>query len=324
MFHDKVVMITGGTGSFGIAFLQKLLAFKPAEIRIFSRDEKKQDDMRCRMRPAHTRFILGDVRDYRAVQQACRGVDYIFHAAALKQVPSCEFCPDEALRTNVIGTENVINAAIAERISRLVLLSTDKAVYPVNSMGMTKALAEKILIASAVANTEIILTATRYGNVIGSRGSVIPLFLRQIRQNLPLTVTVPHMTRFFMTLEESVDLVFHAFAHAVSGDIFVQKAPACSIGDLAKALKQIYASPVPIKIIGMRQGEKLHETLVAREEMARAIEVGKYYRIPQVLQVPQQGFPELPEMLAYDSEHTTRLTVNELVIKLQGTLITEL
>src|SRR6185503_8775327 len=281
MMKDKVLLVTGGTGSFGHAVVNRLLQTDCAEIRVFSRDEKKQEDMRIALRSDRLKFHIGDVRDYSSVDDV-RGVDYIFHAAALKQVPSCEFHPMEAVRTNVVGAEHVMRAAIEHRVSRCVLLSTDKAVYPINAMGMTKALMEKLMVAkSRVCDpSATILCATRYGNVMGSRGSVIPLFLQQLRDGKPLTITDPHMTRFLMSLEESVDLVLHAFARAEPGDIFVQKAPASTIEDLALALRSLTGRNVPINVIGTRHGEKLYESLVSREEMARAEDLGRYYRIP--------------------------------------------
>jgi len=282
MFFGKTLLVTGGTGSFGHAAIRRFIATGFSEIRVFSRDEKKQEDMRLSLRDKRLKFYIGDVRDYDAVNEAVSGSDYIFHAAALKQVPSCEFYPLEAVKTNVLGAENVLRAAIANGVMRCVVLSTDKAVYPVNAMGLSKALMEKVMVAkSRLAGSErTVVCATRYGNVIGSRGSVIPLFLDQIRQGRPLTITDPDMTRFLMSLDESVDLVLHTFEHAAPGDIFVHKAPSCTIGDLATALCELAGCNSPFQIIGTRHGEKLYETLVSREEMARAEDHGTYYRIP--------------------------------------------
>jgi UDP-N-acetylglucosamine 4,6-dehydratase len=282
LLKGKVVLITGGTGSFGHAAVDRFLQTDVAQIRVFSRDEKKQEDMRVAIRNDRLKFHIGDVRDYDGIHDAMAGVDFVFHAAALKQVPSCEFHPMEAVKTNVIGAENVMRAAIECGVRRCVVLSTDKAVYPINAMGISKAMMEKVMIAkSRVCVPEsTILCATRYGNVMGSRGSVIPLFLRQLLDGVPLTVTDPSMTRFLMSLEESVDLVLHAFAHAKPGDILVQKAPASTVGDLAVALRELLGRGNEIRIIGTRHGEKLYESLVSREEMARAEDLGPYYRIP--------------------------------------------
>lgn len=282
MFRGKTLLITGGTGSFGNAVLNRFLDTDIKEIRIFSRDEKKQEDMRIRLNNNKVKFYIGDVRDYNSVNFAMSGVDYIFHAAALKQVPSCEFYPMEAVRTNVLGTENVLNAAVANGVKRVIVLSTDKAVYPINAMGLTKALLEKVMIAKSrtITGNETVLCGTRYGNVMASRGSVIPLFIDQIVAGKPLTVTDPNMTRFLMSLDDAVDLVIYAFRHGEQGDMFVQKAPASTIGDLAKALLEIFDADNEIKIIGTRHGEKLYETLVMREEMVKAIDLGDYFRIP--------------------------------------------
>jgi UDP-glucose 4-epimerase len=320
MLKDKVLLVTGGTGSFGHAVVSRLLQTDCAEIRIFSRDEKKQEDMRLEFRSDRLEFHIGDVRDYSGVDDVVRGVDYIFHAAALKQVPSCEFHPMEAVRTNVVGAEHVMRAAIEHRVSRCVLLSTDKAVYPINAMGMTKALMEKLMVAkSRVCDpSTTIFCATRYGNVMGSRGSVIPLFLQQLRDGKPLTVTDPRMTRFLMSLEESVELVLHAFARAEPGDIFVQKAPASTIEDLALALRALTGRNVPINVIGTRHGEKLYESLVSREEMARAEDLGKYYRIPADTRDLNydlyfvKGEPSISEFDDYTSHNTQRLGVEEI------------
>jgi len=281
MFKEKKLLITGGTGSFGNAVMDRFLQSDLEEIRIFSRDEKKQDDMRRAFRNPKLKFYLGDVRDYRSVDDVVKGVDYIFHAAALKQVPSCEFFPLQAVKTNILGAENVLDAAIAHRVKRVVVLSTDKAVNPINAMGMSKALMEKVMVAkSRNLGPDTILCGTRYGNVMASRGSVIPLFIDQIRNNKAITVTDPEMTRFMMTLEESVELVQYAFENARQGDIFVQKSPACTIETLATALKELYRSESEIRIIGTRHGEKLYETLVNREEMAKAEESDRFFRIP--------------------------------------------
>jgi UDP-glucose 4-epimerase len=282
MFRGKTLLITGGTGSFGNTVIKIFLDTDIKEIRIFSRDEKKQDDMRSAYQNDKLKFYIGNVRDYESVYPAMHGVDYVFHAAALKQVPSCEFFPLEAVKTNILGTENVLNAAIANNIKKTIVLSTDKAVYPINAMGMSKALMEKVMTAKSrtVDEKGIVLCGTRYGNVIASRGSVIPLFVEQIKAGEPLTVTDPNMTRFIMSLENAVDLVLYAFQNARSGDIFVQKAPACTIGDLAVAVNELFGAKNEIKIIGTRHGEKLFETLLNREEMACAQDLGDYYRIP--------------------------------------------
>jgi UDP-glucose 4-epimerase len=282
MFADKVLMITGGTGSFGNAVLRRFLASDLREIRIFSRDELKQEEMRVKLKNPKLKFYIGDVRNYDSIHEAMRGVDYVFHAAALKQVPSCEFYPMEAIRTNVLGAENVMNAACANGVQRAVLLSTDKAVYPINAMGISKAMMEKLMIAKARmrGDGETILCATRYGNVMGSRGSVIPLFVSQIRDGKPLTITDPNMTRFLMSLEDSVDLVLFAFEHGQQGDIFVQKAPASTLEVLARGVMEVLGREAQIHSIGTRHGEKLFESLVSREEMAKADDLGRYFRIP--------------------------------------------
>ena len=281
-FAGKTLLITGGTGTFGNAVLDRFLGAGLNEIRIFSRDEKKQDDMRGRLKNAAVKFYLGDVRNYDSVLQAMRGVDFVFHAAALKQVPSCEFFPVEAIRTNTLGAENVMNAALASKVSRLIVLSTDKAVYPVNAMGMSKALMEKCMVAKArmYGDTSTILCGTRYGNVMASRGSVIPLFINQLLAGEPLTVTDPNMTRFMMTIEGAVDLVLYAFQNGQPGDIFVQKAPSATIGTLATALKQLLGVDNEVRVIGTRHGEKLYETLLNREELAHAEDRGNYYKVP--------------------------------------------
>ena len=282
MLKNKILLITGGTGSFGNAVLHRFLRSELREIRIFSRDEKKQEDMRIALNDEKIKFYIGDVRNPDSVDDAMQGVDYVFHAAALKQVPSCEFYPMEAIRTNVLGAENVMRSAIAHEVKKCVVLSTDKAVYPINAMGISKAMMEKVMAAKArlCDSKKTVLCATRYGNVMASRGSVIPLFLDQIRANKPITITDPNMTRFLMSLDESVDLVMYAFQHANPGDIFVQKAPASTIQDLAYAIREMLGAEADIKVIGTRHGEKLFESLVSREEMARAEDLGEYFRIP--------------------------------------------
>ena len=282
MIKDKVLMITGGTGSFGNAVLERFLDSDFSEIRIFSRDELKQENMRVAIKNPKVKFYIGDVREYKSVLEAMNGVDYVFHAAALKQVPSCEFYPMEAIRTNCLGADNVMSAALVCGVKRVVVLSTDKAVYPINAMGISKAMMERLMVAKARMRRpgETVLCATRYGNVMASRGSVIPLFIDQIKQNKTLTVTDPSMTRFLMSIDDSVDLVIHAFKNAAQGDIFVQKAPASTIQDLAQALKELFRSDSDIKIIGTRHGEKLYESLLSREEMAKAEDTERYYRVP--------------------------------------------
>ena len=320
MFKDKVLLITGGTGSFGNAVLNRFLHSDFAEIRIFSRDEKKQEDMRISLKSDKVKFYIGDVREYDSVHDALRGVDYVCHAAALKQVPSCEFYPMEAVRTNVLGAENVMRAAIANEVKRCVVLSTDKAVYPINAMGISKAMMEKLMVAKSrlCDPGKTVLSATRYGNVMASRGSVIPLFLQQLQQGKPLTITDPNMTRFLMSLEESVDLVLYAFEHAQPGDIFVQKAPASTVGDLAQAMKELLRSAGDVKVIGTRHGEKLYESLVSREEMARADDLGGYYRIPadsRDLNYDKyfvEGETEISEIDDYTSHNTRRLNVEQV------------
>jgi UDP-N-acetylglucosamine 4,6-dehydratase len=320
MFKDKVLLITGGTGSFGNAVLQRFLHTDFAEIRIFSRDEKKQEDMRIALKNDKVKFYIGDVREYDSIYEALRGVDFVFHAAALKQVPSCEFYPIEAVRTNVLGAENVMRAAIANDVSRCVVLSTDKAVYPINAMGISKAMMEKLMVAKArlCDPSKTVLSATRYGNVMASRGSVIPLFLNQLGEGKPLTITDPSMTRFLMSLGESVDLVLYAFEHARPGDIFVQKAPASTVGDLAEALRQLLKRENEIKIIGTRHGEKLYESLVSREEMARAEDLGGYYRIPadgrdlNYNKYFVEGETSIAGCEDYTSHNTHRLSVEQV------------
>ena len=317
MFNNKTLMITGGTGSFGNTVLKRFLDTEVKEIRIFSRDEKKQEDPRIALGSDKVKFYIGDVRDYDSLYQAMVGVDYVFHAAALKQVPSCEFYPMVAVRTNVLGTENTLNAAIARCVSRVVVLSTDKAVYPINAMGISKAMAEKLVVAKSrtVPTGGTVICATRYGNVMASRGSVIPLFVDQIRREEPLTVTDPSMTRFLMSLEDSVDLVLHAFEHGEQGDIFIQKAPASTVEDLAKALLKLFSSSSALKIIGTRHGEKLYESLVSREEMAKADDMGRYFRIPadnRDLNYKKyfiEGEQRISEVDDYTSHNTDRLNV---------------
>jgi UDP-N-acetylglucosamine 4,6-dehydratase len=281
-FKNKCLLITGGTGSFGNAVLRRFLNTDISEIRIFSRDEKKQDDMRQFYQNSKIKYFIGDVRHPQSIDNAIQGVDYVFHAAALKQVPSCEFFPVEAVRTNVLGCENVLNSAYHYQVKKVIVLSTDKAVYPINAMGLSKALSEKVMVAKSrnLNGTDTVFCGTRYGNVMASRGSVIPLFISQIKNKLPITVTDPDMTRFMMTLDEAVELVLFAFNNGENGDIFVQKSPASTIGDLAHALKELYKSHSEIKTIGTRHGEKLYETLVNREEMAKVIDEGNYFRIP--------------------------------------------
>lgn len=320
MLANKVLMITGGTGSFGSTVLKRFLSTAVREIRIFSRDEKKQEDMRIAFNNPKLKFYIGDVRDYDSVCQAMKGVDFVFHAAALKQVPSCEFYPMEAVRTNVMGTENVMNAATANGVKRVVVLSTDKAVYPINSMGISKAMAEKLMVAKARSQCEdeTVLCATRYGNVMASRGSVIPLFVSQLKEGKPLTVTDPNMTRFLMSLEDSVDLVLYAFEHGKQGDIFVQKAPASTVADLAQAIKELFNKDEPVRVIGTRHGEKLYESLISREEMAKAEDMGGYYRIPadnrdlNYAQYFSEGEEKISHLEDYTSHNTDRLSVDQV------------
>jgi UDP-glucose 4-epimerase len=328
MFDGSVILVTGGTGSFGNIVTRHFLKNTAArEIRVFSRDEKKQEDMRMALNDPRIKYHIGDVRDYRAVQNALRGVDYVFSAAALKQVPSCEFYPMEAVQTNVMGTDNVLNAAIATGVKKVVVLSTDKAVYPINAMGMSKALMEKVSVAKgrSVDPSRLTICATRYGNVMASRGSVIPLFVKQIKEGKPLTITDPTMTRFLMSLDDAMTLVFFAFEHAQGGDIFVQKAPASTIYDLAQAIIEIFRSKSEIRIIGTRHGEKKHESLLSREERVRADDLGGYYRIPSDTRdlnyglFVSEGEKEVSEVEDYTSANTTRLTVaqvKELLLKL--------
>ena len=329
MFKDKILLITGGTGSFGNAVLRRFLETDIEEIRIFSRDEKKQDDMRKKYQSSKLKFYIGDVRDYTSILSASRGVDFIYHAAALKQVPSCEFHPMQAVKTNVIGTENVLEAAIQNKVKRVVCLSTDKAVYPINAMGISKALMEKVMVAKSrnLEGLDTVICGTRYGNVMASRGSVIPLFVDQIRADKPLTITDPNMTRFMMTLDDAVDLVLYAFEHGQNGDIFVQKAPAATINVLAEALTELLGKPnYPINIIGTRHGEKAYEALLSREEMANALDQGYYYRIPadqRDLNYDKyfvDGDVEIVEYDDYNSHNTDRLDVErmkKLLLKLE-------
>lgn len=328
MFNGKKLLISGGTGSFGNAVLKRFLNTDIAEIRIFSRDEKKQDDMRKRYANSKLKFYIGDVRDYQSVLNATRGVDYIFHAAALKQVPSCEFHPMEAVKTNVIGTDNVLEAAIQNGVKRVVCLSTDKAVYPINAMGISKAMMEKVMVAKSrnVDESRTVICGTRYGNVMASRGSVIPLFIDQIRAGIPLSITDPNMTRFMMTLADAVDLVLYAFKHGNNGDMFVQKAPAATVETLARALTIMVNKPEhPIQVIGTRHGEKLYEALLSREEMACAEDMGAYFRVPPDLRdlnyskFVEQGEEKISHSVDYNSHNTERLDVEgmqQLLLKL--------
>lgn len=320
MFKNKVLLITGGTGSFGNAVLKRFLETEISEIRIFSRDEKKQEDMRIALNHPKLKFYIGDVRSYESIYEAMKGVDYVFHAAALKQVPSCEFYPMEAVKTNVLGTENVMNAAIAQNVERVIVLSTDKAVYPINAMGISKAMMEKLMVAKArnQQTGDTVFCATRYGNVMASRGSVIPLFVDQLKSNKGLTVTDPAMTRFLMSLEDSVDLVIYAFEHGQQGDIFVQKAPASTVGVLAQALKDLFKKELPMQVIGTRHGEKLYESLISREEMAKAVDKGRYFQIPadnrdlNYAQFYVEGDLELSTLDDYTSHNTEQLTLEEV------------
>ena len=328
-FEDKILLITGGTGSFGNAVLRRFLDSDIKEIRIFSRDEKKQDDMRHQLQNSKVKFYIGNVRDRQSVDEAMNGVDYVFAAAALKQVPSCEFFPLQAVQTNVIGTDNVLESAIAHGVKNVVVLSTDKAAYPINAMGISKAMMEKVAIAKGRALGEgamTIICCTRYGNVMASRGSVIPLWVEQIKSGKPITITDPNMTRFMMTLDNAVDLVLYAFEHGHNGDLFVQKAPAATLDVLAEALKQLYKTDMEVKVIGTRHGEKLYETLVTREEMAKAIDMGEYYRIPcdnrdlKYDKYFKEGDEKIATIEDYHSHNTTRLNVEgmkELLLKLR-------
>ena len=320
MFKNKTLLITGGTGSFGNAVLGRFLHTEVKEIRIFSRDEKKQEDMRLRLKNDKVKFYIGDVRDYESIYFATRGVDYVFHAAALKQVPSCEFYPMEAVRTNILGAENVLNAAVNNKVKKVIVLSTDKAVYPINVMGTSKAMMEKLMVAKSRTsdNGTTILCGTRYGNVIASRGSVVPLFISQIKSGQPLTVTDSKMTRFMMSMDGAIDLVLYAFKHARQGDMFVKKSPACTIGDLAHAIKELFKAKNEIKIIGTRHGEKLYETLLTREEMAKAEDCGEYFRISADTRDLNynkffiEGEPEVSAQEDYNSHNTRRLNIEEI------------
>lgn len=325
MFKDKTLLITGGTGSFGNAVLKRFLDTDIKEIRIFSRDEKKQDDMRKHYNNDKLKFYIGDVRNIESIRDAVRGVDYVFHAAALKQVPSCEFFPMEAVRTNVIGTDNVLTAAIDAGVKKIVCLSTDKAAYPINAMGTSKAMMEKVVVAKSrnVDPSETTICCTRYGNVMASRGSVIPLFIEQIKAGKPITVTDPKMTRFLMNLDEAVNLVLFAFEHAKQGDLFVQKSPASTVGDLAEALRQLFSPETEIKIIGTRHGEKDHETLMTREEKAKAEDMGDYFRVPadtrdlNYEKYFEDGSREITDIVEYNSENTERLDVVGTIEKIK-------
>ena len=320
MFINKTILITGGTGSFGNAVLQRFLSTNIKEIRIFSRDEKKQDDMRNYYNSSKIKFYIGDVRDSNSINQAMNGIDFVFHAAALKQVPSCEFFPIEAVKTNILGTDNVLHAAENYCAKKVVVLSTDKAAYPINAMGMSKALMEKVMVARSRNNdpSKQIFCGTRYGNVMASRGSVIPLFISQIKAGKPLTITDPNMTRFMMTLDDAVDLVLYAFRNGKPGDLFVQKAPSASINTLAQALIELYKSKSEIKIIGTRHGEKLYETLVNREDMIKAVDLGEYFRIPadnrdlNYSQYFSEGIPDVSKFEEYHSQNTKLLDTEEL------------
>ena len=318
MFKDKTLLITGGTGSFGNAVLRRFLDSDIGEIRIFSRDEKKQDDMRNKYNNNKIKFYIGDVRQYSSIDNAMKGVDYVFHAAALKQVPSCEFFPMEAVRTNVLGTENMLEAAISNGVKKVVCLSTDKAVYPINAMGMTKAVMEKTAVAKTrLNNNETIVSVTRYGNVMCSRGSVIPLFISQVNANKPLTVTDPQMTRFMMSLDDAIDLVLFAFEHARGGELYVQKAPASTIGDLASAISELFGKEDEVHYIGTRHGEKLYESLLTREEMSKAFDLGNYYMIPSdnrdlnYANYFAEGRQAVEMNEDYTSHNTQRLTLEE-------------
>jgi len=317
LFKDKILLITGGTGSFGNAVLDRFISSEIKEIRIFSRDEKKQHDMRVKYNNSKIKFFIGDVRNEQSLRDVIIGVDYVFHAAALKQVPSCEFFPIEAVQTNVLGTENVLNAAISNDVQKVVCLSTDKAVYPINAMGVSKAMMEKVFVAKSRNSKSTIITGTRYGNVMGSRGSVIPYFINQMKSNKPITVTNPDMTRFMMTLDHAVELVLYAFINGNSGDIFVQKSPATTIGELAICLKETYNSKVEIKNIGIRHAEKMHETLLSKEEFMVAEDLGEYYRVEadnrdlNYEKYYSEGLSKV-KLREYNSFNTHRLSETEL------------
>ena len=323
MFKNKVLLITGGTGSFGNAVLQKFINTDINEIRIFSRDEKKQDDMRRLYQNKKIKFFIGDVREKQSIDQAIAGVNFVFHAAALKQVPSCEFYPMEAVRTNIIGTENLLNAALNNNVEKVICLSTDKAVYPINAMGVSKSLMEKVFVAKSRLSNKIKIIGTRYGNVMASRGSVIPLFYEQIKSGKPITITDPNMTRFMMTLENAVELVLYAFKNGNTGDIFVQKAPSTSIGELAETMKKIYNSNSEIKNIGIRHGEKIHETLLSKEERLISEDLGGYFRIPadnrdlNYEKYFSQGMPS-SQLEEFNSYNTVRLNEQELIELLES------
>lgn len=328
MFKGKVLLITGGTGSFGNAVLNRFINEDFKEIRIFSRDEKKQDDMRHRLQNPKVNFIIGDIRDFESINDAMRGVDYVFSAAALKQVPSCEFYPMQAVRTNILGSENVLEAAVRNKVKKVVVLSTDKAAYPINTMGMTKALMEKLAISKSrdhrAQENGTVICATRYGNVMCSRGSIIPLFIHQIKEGLPMTITVPEMTRFMMSLDDAVDLVLFAFKNAEPGDLFVQKAPAATIEVLAQAVKELFHADNEIKIIGARHGEKMYETLCTSEEMSKAVDLGNFFRVPADVRdlnysLYADKFGHRTDCEQYNSDNTHRLNVDqmkELLLKL--------
>lgn len=324
MFDGKTLLITGGTGSFGNAVLNRFLHTDIKEIRVFSRDEKKQDDMRKKYSSDKLKFYIGDVRNLESVHDAMRGVDFVFHAAALKQVPSCEFFPMEAVRTNVVGTDNVLTAAINQGVKKIVCLSTDKAAYPINAMGTSKAMMEKVIIAKSrnIDPRETTISCTRYGNVMASRGSVIPVFIEQIKKGKDLTITDPNMTRFLMNLDEAVELVLFAFKNAQQGDLFIQKAPASTVGDLAQALKELFNSTVKIRIVGTRHGEKAHETLMTKEEKAKSVDLGEYYRIPadnrdlNYEKYLEDGSRAITKSEEYNSYNTTRLDVDSTKQKL--------
>lgn len=319
MFKEKTLLITGGTGSFGNAVLNRFLESTVAEIRIFSRDEKKQDDMRKKYNNPKLKFYIGDVRDIDSIRSAMRGVDYVFHSAALKQVPSCEFYPLQAVKTNILGTENVLEVAISCDVKRVICLSTDKAVYPINAMGISKAMMEKVAVAKSRESGDTCICVTRYGNVMASRGSVIPLFVRQIKAGQPLTITDPKMTRFMMTLDNAVDLVLYTFEHGRSGDIFVQKSPAATIATLTQAVKELLEKPNhEVRLLGTRHGEKLNEALLSREEMAAAEDLGGYFRVPPDLRdlnygkYTDEGETEISQAEDYNSHNTHRLTIDEM------------
>ncbi|MFI3620609.1 polysaccharide biosynthesis protein [Vagococcus fluvialis] len=324
MFKNKTLLITGGTGSFGNAVLDRFLQTDIKEIRIFSRDEKKQDDMRKKYMNEKIKFYIGDVRDVNSIKNAMHGVDYVFHAAALKQVPSCEFFPMEAVKTNIIGTENVVQSAIETKVKKVICLSTDKAAYPINAMGISKAMMEKVFVSKSrtVDESETLICGTRYGNVMASRGSVIPLFIEQIKSGNPLTVTDPNMTRYLMSLEEAVELVVFAFENAHTGDIMVQKAPASTVGDLAQAIKELFSYDKEVKVIGTRHGEKLYETLLTKEEYIKAEEFDGYYRVPadnrdlNYGKYFEDGSQALTEQQEYNSHNTKILTIPEIKEKL--------